>query len=116
MGESLRFAGTMEVGGLGTEINPARVRGIIKAATRYFPDFKISDFDGVEPWVGLRPVSPDGMPYLGKVPRLDNLVVATGHAMMGLSLAPVTGKLVADILTNRTPSIALDALAPARFS
>lgn len=116
MGNSLRFAGTMEVGGLGTEINPARVRGIIKAATRYFPDFKISDFDGVEPWVGLRPVSPDGMPYLGKVTHLDNLVVATGHAMMGLSLAPVTGKLVAEILTNRPTSIALGALAPDRFS
>jgi D-amino-acid dehydrogenase len=116
MGNSLRFAGTMEVGGLGTEINPARVRGIIKAATRYFPDFKISDFDGIEPWVGLRPVSPDGMPYVGPVPNLDNLVVATGHAMMGLSLAPVTGKLVAEILTNRPSSIALEALAPDRFS
>jgi len=116
MGKSLRFAGTMEIGGLGTSIDPARVRGIIKAATRYLPDFKINDFDGIKPWVGLRPVSPDGMPYLGKVPRLDNLVVATGHAMMGLSLAPVTGKLVTDILTNRPPFLALDALAPDRFS
>lgn len=116
MGNSLRFAGTMEVGGLGTEINPARVRGIIKAATRYFPEFKISDFDGIEPWVGLRPVSPDGMPYLGKVPHLDNLVVATGHAMMGLSLAPITGKLVTEILTKRPTSISLEALAPDRFS
>ncbi len=116
MGNSLRFAGTMEIGGLGTEINPARVRGIIKAATRYFPEFKISDFDGLEPWVGLRPVSPDGMPYLGKNPRLDNLVVATGHAMMGLSLAPVTGKLVTEILTNRPSFIPLGALAPDRFS
>jgi D-amino-acid dehydrogenase len=116
MGDSLRFAGTMEVGGLGSEINPARVRGIIKAATRYFPDFKISDFDGIEPWVGLRPVSPDGMPYLGKVPNLDNLVVATGHAMMGLSLAPITGKLVTEILTKRPTSIGIRALAPDRFS
>jgi len=116
MGNSLRFAGTMEIGGLGTEINTARVRGIIKAATRYFPEFKISDFDEIKPWVGLRPVSPDGMPYLGKVPRLENLVVATGHAMMGLSLAPITGKLVSDLLTNRTPSLSLDALAPDRFS
>ena len=116
MGNSLRFAGTMEIGGLGTEINPARVRGIIKAATRYFPDFKISDFDGIEPWVGLRPVSPDGMPYLGKVPRLDNLVIATGHAMMGLSLAPITGKLVIEILTKRPTSIRIEALAPDRFS
>lgn len=116
MGNSLRFAGTMEIGGLGTEINPARVRGIVKAATRYFPDFKITDFDGIKPWVGLRPVSPDGMPYLGKAPGLENLVVATGHAMMGLSLAPVTGKLVTEILTNRTPAIAIDALSPGRFS
>ncbi len=116
MGNSLRFAGTMEVGGLSTEINPARVRGIIKAATRYFPDFKISDFDGIKPWVGLRPVSPDGMPYIGKAPRVDNLVIATGHAMMGLSLAPVTGKLVTEILTNRRSSMALGALATDRFS
>lgn len=116
IGNSLRFAGTMEIGGLGMEINPARVRGIIKAATRYFPDFKISDFDGLKPWVGLRPVSPDGMPYLGKAPGLDNLVVATGHAMMGLSLGPVTGKLVTELLTLRPTSIGLEALAPGRFS
>ncbi len=116
MGNSLRFAGTMEIGGLGTEINPARVRGIVKAAARYFPEFEIGDFEGIQPWVGLRPVSPDGMPYLGKAPGLENLVVATGHAMMGLSLAPVTGKLVTEILTNRTPAIAIDALSPGRFS
>jgi D-amino-acid dehydrogenase len=116
MGNSLRFAGTMEIGGHNTDINPARVRGIVKAATRYFPNFKISDFDGIEPWVGLRPVSPDGMPYLGKVPNLDNLVVATGHAMMGLSLGPVTGKLVTELLMMRRPSIGLDKLLPSRFS
>jgi D-amino-acid dehydrogenase len=116
MGNSLRFAGTMEIGGLNTDIDPARVRGIVKAATRYFPNFKINDFDGLKPWVGLRPVSPDGMPYLGKVPDLDNLVVATGHAMMGLSLAPVTGKLVTEILKNQPTSIPLKALAPNRFS
>ena len=116
MGNSLRFAGTMEIGGHNTDINPARVRGIVKAATRYFPNFKISDFDGIEPWVGLRPVSPDGMPYLGKVPSLDNLVVATGHAMMGLSLGPVTGKLVTELLLMRRPSIGLDKLSPSRFS
>ena len=116
IGNSLRFAGTMEIGGLNTDVNPARVRGIVKAATRYFPNFKIRDFDGLEPWVGLRPVSPDGVPYLGKVPNLDNLVVATGHAMMGLSLGPVTGRLVTELLMMRRPSIKLDALAPARFS
>jgi D-amino-acid dehydrogenase len=116
MGNSLRFAGTMEIGGLNTDIDPARVRGIVKAATRYFPNFKINDFDGLKAWVGLRPVSPDGMPYLGKVPDLDNLVVATGHAMMGLSLAPVTGKLITEILKNQPTSIPLKALAPNRFS
>jgi len=115
MGDSLRFAGTMEIGGMGMEINPARVRGIIKAATRYFPRFHPDDFENIDPWVGLRPVSPDGMPYLGKAPGLDNLVIATGHAMMGLSLGPVTGKLATELLETSPPSMPLDAFAPARF-
>lgn len=116
IGDSLRFAGTMEIGGLGMDIHPARVRGIIKAATRYFPRFQASDFNGITPWVGLRPVSPDGLPYLGKAPHLENLVVATGHAMMGLSLGPVTGKLVTEIASKAGPSINLAALAPDRFA
>ena len=98
MNGSLRFGGTMELAGLDESINPIRVRGIIDAVQRYYPDFTSQDFNGVQPWRGLRPCTPDGLPYVGRSARAQNLVVATGHAMMGVSLGPVTGKLVADVL------------------
>jgi D-amino-acid dehydrogenase len=116
MGGSLRFAGTMEVGGLDLSVDPARVRGIVKSVHRYFPKFSEADFDGIEPWAGLRPVSPDGIPYLGPVPGLPNLIAATGHAMMGLSLGPVSGRLVADLLAGEPSFRTIDRLAAGRFS
>jgi D-amino-acid dehydrogenase len=115
MGESLRFAGTMEVGGLDLSIDPARVRGIVKSVRGYFPKFSEQDFEGVKPWAGLRPVSPDGLPYLGPVPAFPNLIAATGHAMMGLSLGPVTGRLVADMLTQVKPFRPVGQMAAGRF-
>lgn len=116
MANSLRFAGTMEVGGLDLSINPSRVRGIVKSVHGYFPKFREEDFAGVKPWAGLRPVSPDGIPYLGKVPSLPNLIAATGHAMMGLSLGPVSGRLVAGLLTGEPAFRPIGQMAPGRFS
>lgn len=116
MDGSLRFGGTMEVGGLDLSIHPARVRGIVKSVPAYFPKFSQRDFEGVAPWAGLRPVSPDGIPYLGPVPGLPNLLAASGHAMMGLSLGPVSGRLVADLLAGDPPFRPIDALSPGRFS
>jgi D-amino-acid dehydrogenase len=115
MDGSLRFGGTMEVGGLDLRVNPSRVHGIIKSVNAYFPKFGEKDFSGIQPWAGLRPVSPDGIPYLGKVKHLPNLIAATGHAMMGLSLAPISGRLVADLLANDQPFRPIDAMAPGRF-
>lgn len=115
MGRSLRFGGTMEVGGLDLTINPARVHGIVKSIQAYFPKFSESDFANIEPWAGLRPVSPDGIPYLGQVAGLPNLIAATGHAMMGISLAPVSGRLVADLLAGNPPFRPIDAMSPGRF-
>lgn len=116
MAGSLRFAGTMEVGGLDLSINPSRVRGIVKSVNAYFPGFSEADFKGIKPWAGLRPVSPDGIPYLGNVPGLPNLIAATGHAMMGLSLGPVSGRLVAGLLTGDAPFRPIGQMAPGRFS
>jgi D-amino-acid dehydrogenase len=116
MGDSLRFGGTMEIAGLNEDINPVRVQGIIKSALRYYTDFRADDFAGVKPWCGLRPCSPDGLPYLGRPARYSNLTIATGHAMVGLSLGPVTGQLVADILSNAKPSIDISQLSPDRYS
>jgi D-amino-acid dehydrogenase len=116
MGGRLRFAGTMEIGARDDRANPARLRGIIRSAGEYFPEIRTEAFDGLRPWVGHRPVSPDGLPYLGRSRRIPNLVIATGHAMMGLSLAPVTGAVVAALVTGRPPFRDLAALDPERFS
>ena len=116
MGRTLRFGGTMEIAGLDETINPVRVRGIIDAVPRYYPRFAADDFAGIQPWRGLRPCSPDGLPYVGRTAGHDNLTIATGHAMMGLSLGPITGKLVAEVLSGERPSIDLSLLDPDRYA
>ena len=116
MGGALRCGGTMEFSGINTQIRPARVRQIINAMPAYFPEMRAEDFAGVQPWCGLRPVSPDGMPYVGRFARHTNLLAACGHAMLGVTLAPITGVLIADVVAGRTPTVALDTLNPDRFS
>ena len=116
MGSSLRVGGTMEIAGLNEDINPVRVRGIVKALPKYYPAFRAEDFEGIQPWRGLRPCSPDGLPYVGRTAKFANLTLATGHAMMGLSLAPITGKLVGQILANEKPALDLGLLSPDRFA
>ena len=116
MGGSLRFGGTMEISGLNLEINLARVQGIIKSIPKYYPKFSTSQFEGIQPWRGLRPCSPDGMPYIGRTNRYTNLVIGTGHAMMGLSLAPITGTLIAQIIDGEKSSIDLRLLGPDRYA
>jgi D-amino-acid dehydrogenase len=63
-----------------------------------------------------RPCSPDGLPYLGRSARYDNLIVATGHAMIGVSLGPITGALVAQLAAGKTPMFDLAPLSPDRFA
>ncbi len=115
MGSSLRFAGTMELSGLNETINPRRVQGIIDSVSRYYPEFKPEDFREIRPRCGLRPCSPDGLPYIGRTQRFANLTIATGHAMMGLSVGPITGLLVAEILSGEKPRFNLTALSPDRY-
>lgn len=116
MGNSLRFGGTMEMAGLDENVTRRRVEGILRAASAYFPKFERRHFDGIEPWHGLRPCPPDGMPYLGRTSAAKNLIVATGHAMMGLSLGPVTGRVTARLLENEDPGFDLTPLDPDRFA
>lgn len=116
MGGSLRFGGTMEMSGLNESIRPTRVRGIVKAAVRYFPEFRVEDFEGITPWRGLRPCSPDGLPYLGRTSRFDNLIIATGHAMMGISLGPVTGQIVSSLVSHEGVEFDMPLLEPDRYS
>ncbi len=116
IGDSLRVAGTMEICGEDLSINERRVQGIIKAACRVFPDLQQEEFEGVRRWSGLRPCSPDGLPYLGRVEGKEKVLVASGHAMLGLSLGPITGKLVSEIVAGRAPTIPVEQLAVDRFA
>jgi len=115
MPDAVRFAGTLEITGLDESIDRGRVQAIVDAVPRYYPDFKVSDFDGIEPWRGLRPCSPDGLPYIGRTARHPNLVYATGHAMMGMSLAPITGSLVAQLIGGERTPFDIAPLSPERF-
>ena len=91
MGTALRVGGTLGLTGTEAAVDPRRVQGIVKAMPRYFPEFTADDFRDVPVWSGLRPCSPDGLPYVGRCARYANVSVATGHAMMGVSLGPITG-------------------------
>jgi D-amino-acid dehydrogenase len=116
LGTSLRVGGTLELGRGEGPPDPRRVAGIVRSFTTHYPDFAPADFAAVTPWSGLRPCSPDGLPYIGRFARYDNLVAATGHAMMGVSLGPITGRLVAEIVSGEPPSVEISALHPDRFS
>lgn len=112
----LRVGGTMEIAGLNTAVNPRRVQGIVRSVPRYFPDFQPGDFEGIQPWSGLRPCPPDGLPYLGRTRAARNLIVATGHSMMGLSLAPVSGQIVSRLLLGEPEGFPIGLLSPDRYA
>lgn len=116
MGSALRFAGTMELTGIDEGINARRVRGIVKSVSGFFPDVIPSHLSQTTARSGLRPCSPDGLPYVGRVARFANLSVATGHAMMGISLGPITGKLMAEILSGEPLSCSMEGLSPDRYA
>jgi len=109
-----RFAGTMEIAGINHKINTARVDTIANAVNRYYPTIKLTEEEKNNAACGLRPVSPDGLPYIGKSSKCANLTIATGHAMMGWSMATATGKLVSEIIDNQKPSLNLDPYHPDR--
>ncbi len=115
MNGSIRYGGTMEVGKINQQINMNRVRGIVESVPKYFPDFKPSLPAEKDIWYGFRPVSPDGMPYIGLSAKYSNLAVATGHAMIGLSLGPATGKLIAEVLSGEATSVDMEAYRVERF-
>ena len=109
-----RFAGTMEIAGINHSIRVNRVNAIAKAATQYYLGLKINVKDRKQAKCGLRPLSPDGLPFIGRHSSCSNLVLATGHSMMGWSLGPATGKLVTEIISNKKLSMPIDAFLPER--
>jgi D-amino-acid dehydrogenase len=115
-GEQVRFGGTMEITDTDVSINRKRVQGIFESIQRYYGDFTPVAPDPQTVWSGLRPCSPDGLPYIGPTEKWRNVLFGTGHSMMGISLAPGTGKLLAEQLRNKKTSLLMDAFSPDRYS
>ncbi|SKB28331.1 NAD(P)/FAD-dependent oxidoreductase [Maribacter arcticus] len=109
-----RFAGTMEFSGNNNIVRKERVLAIANGAHSFYPDLEINFAEIESAKTGLRPVSPDGLPYIGKSASIKNLIIATGHAMMGWSLGPVTGKLVSELINDKKTSMNLAAFSPER--
>ena len=116
MGSDLRLAGTMEIGSNNEAINIKRVKGYLTTIKNYYPEIDPNIPDEKDIWFGHRPCSPDGLPYIGKSKNFNNLIIATGHAMMGLSLGPATGKLVQEIIDDEKPSLVLSPFKVERFN
>ena len=112
---SLRLAGTLELSGINTLLDRKRLAAFERAAEREIPG--ITRGDSRREWVGMRPMTPDGMPVLGKLPQTENVWVATGHQMLGITLAPRTGRMMCDLITGRAGDDELSvAFSPARFT
>lgn len=111
MNGSIRYGGTMELDKINTRINMQRVKGIVESVPKYFPDLKPDLPAQDKIWYGFRPSSPDGLPYIGRSAVHKNLIVATGHGMMGLSLGPATGLLVSQIIAEQPTEIKIDSFS-----
>ncbi|TMM57506.1 FAD-dependent oxidoreductase [Maribacter algarum] len=109
-----RFAGTMEFSGINDTIRKERVEAIAVGAQKYYPELEITTEEKSQAKSGMRPVTPDGLPYIGRSNKIKNLTFATGHAMMGWSLGPATGKLVSEIIDSKKTSMDIDAFNPQR--
>ena len=112
----LRIGGTMEMSGHSENILPKRVTALYDAFKKYYPALDIAPPQIDKAWFGYRPVTPDGLPYIGKHHQFSNLTFAGGHAMLGVSAAAATGKLVNEIISHQPTSIDISAFAPGRFS
>ncbi|GAB5519530.1 MAG: FAD-binding oxidoreductase [Rhodothermales bacterium] len=109
----IRFAGTLALAGLDPSIDAKRAAPIRAQAQLYAPD--AAGLNALPMWSGYRPCSPDGLPFIGRVPGVANLSVATGHGMMGVTLAPITGRLIADMLTRTSTQLDLAPFAVDRL-
>lgn len=109
MPDKLRFGGTLSLSGFDTKVDRMRLQPILREAARYRPDV---DVEQLPVWFGYRPASPDGLPYIGQVS--DRVWVNSGHGMMGVSLAPASGKLAASLITGKEGPVSGAPFSPQR--
>ena len=111
--DRFRFSSTLELAGFDPRINTRRLAASREAMQSIFSDMEALDEE--KTFYGYRPLTPDGLPYIGRSEKIQNLVFATGHGKMGLTHGPITGQLVSQIIGGKNPSIDLTLLRPERF-
>ncbi|MCF2503668.1 FAD-binding oxidoreductase [Dyadobacter sp. CY107] len=116
MNGKVRFGGTMELAAVNDNINMNRVEGIVNSIPQYYPELNVAIPAKERIWYGFRPCSPDGLPYLGYSKKLKNLIIAGGHGMMGISLGPATGKMVAELANGSALSADIKLYNPERYN
>jgi D-amino-acid dehydrogenase len=112
LSNTLRVAGTAELAGWNTSLDPIRVAPLIANARALFPD--AASYRDVNPWCGLRPATPDSVPLLGRTP-IENLLLNTGHGTLGWTMACGSAQIIADLIAGRTPEIDMEGLGIERF-
>lgn len=116
LGNELRMGGTMEISGIGSPMLIKRAKAIFHSAQQYYPGLDLEFPSPSTIWHGWRPLSPDGLPYIGKHHQFDNLTFAGGHGMLGISLAAATGQLVQQTVEGVSTSIDTKAFSVERFN
>lgn len=110
---ALRFGGTMELSGVNCRMDPRRLRAVRRGVARWV-DVPEAATGGVE-WVGMRPMAPDTLPVIGRLPARTNVYVNTGHQMSGVTLAPSTGRALAQEMLEGRSEVDLSPFSPSRF-
>jgi D-amino-acid dehydrogenase len=110
--DRVRFAGTLELAGFRRTPDAVRYRAVVRSGVEALRDPPAATF---EPWFGFRPLMPDGLPAIGWAPRVEGVLVATGHGTLGFTQAPATGRLIAELATGRPTSIPTEPFRPDRF-
>jgi D-amino-acid dehydrogenase len=113
-GDRLRFGGVLEMSGLDRATSPGRADGLRRIVEAYLPG--LTSTETLETWTGLRPCTPDNLPFLGRAEPYRNVFVATGHGQMGMGLAPVGGKLIAQLMAGQPPDLDVAPFRLDRFS
>lgn len=115
IGNAMRFAGTMEIVGRDMSVTVPKVNAIKKAILDFYPEYTMADLDKEEIWVGLRPCSADGMPYIGRVNPYKNIFISSGYSMVGMSLSFAAGEILEQLMTRGEADLSSPLIDPNRF-
>ena len=111
----LRIGGTMEFSGNNNKVLIKRMEGIYNSVKSFYPGLQIEFPPKDKIWTGLRPVTPDGLPYIGEVKRFDNLLISGGNAMLGISEGAAAGLIISDVIEKKNAPIDISAFRVERF-